>query len=101
MLRMPRGRVGGGKQALLNLGGLALMAILTVAPVHEARAYIDPNSAGPLFQFLFPLLIAITSALAACRRVISQAWRRATTAILGVVRGGGASADLKDRIDPS
>jgi hypothetical protein len=85
----------------VGLWGLALIVLMAVGPMDEAQAYVDPNSAGPLFQFLFPLLIAITSVLAACRRMIAQAWRRTKSTIWGVVRGGNSSSDLEDHIDPS
>jgi hypothetical protein len=69
--------------------------------MHEARAYVDPNAAGPLFQFLVPLFIAISSALVAFRRMLAQLWRRTTSAILSVVRGGrNSSSYIEDRIDP-
>jgi hypothetical protein len=97
---MPRGRAG-KKSVLLSIVGVALIALLAVGPIEEARAYVDPNSAGPLFQFLFPLFIAITSALAACRRMIAQLWRRATGTIRAAVRGESSSSDFEDRIDPS
>ncbi|HUN74737.1 MAG TPA: hypothetical protein VMU40_09505 [Steroidobacteraceae bacterium] len=64
--------------------GSALIAAVAVQP---AEAYIDPNSAGPLYQLLFPLLIAVGSAIAALRRYIARAWVRVTTVVVAVVRG--------------
>ena len=64
--------------------GSALIAAVAVQP---AQAYIDPNSAGPLYQLLFPLLIAIGSAIAALRRYIARAWVRVTSAVVAAVRG--------------
>jgi len=72
---------------------LALLA-LGVLQAPSAFAYIDPNSAGPLSQMLFPLLIAIASVLAAMRRIIRQSWLRvyrATAAILRHAIGRGES----------
>jgi hypothetical protein len=76
------------KMKLTGIVGLLLwITVLTVAPVRPAHAYIDPNSAGPLYQLLFPLLIAIGSALAMLRRTIARAWNRLTSAVLSAVRG--------------
>jgi hypothetical protein len=60
---------------------------LALAPWREAHAYIDPNSAGPLYQFLFPFLIAAASALAAARRYIARLWTRLVQAVVTAVRG--------------
>jgi hypothetical protein len=46
------------------------------AAMQPAQAYIDPNSAGPLYQLLFPLLVAITSGITAFRSAIARIWRR-------------------------
>ncbi len=73
------------------VGLLLLTTVLAVAPLRPAHAYIDPNSAGPLYQFLFPLLIAVGSAIAMLRRVIAQAWRRLASAVMSAVRGQRAS----------
>ncbi len=70
-----------------------LAAALAVAPMRAAYAYIDPNSAGPLYQFLFPLFIAVAGALAALRRIIRQAWGRAVRACSSVLRRGREGAD--------
>ena len=69
------------------VGLLLLTALLTALPVRQAHAYIDPNAAGPLYQLLFPLLIAIGSAIAMLRRAIARAWSRVTSAVVAVVRG--------------
>ncbi|HTW37332.1 MAG TPA: hypothetical protein VMD49_02040 [Steroidobacteraceae bacterium] len=60
---------------------------LALLPVRPAHAYIDPNSAGPLYQLLFPLLIAVGSVIAMLRRAIARAWNRVTGAVISVVRG--------------
>lgn len=69
------------------LGMLGLIAVLTCMPMKAAYAYIDPNSAGALYQFLFPLLVAIGSAFAFLRRTIVSAFTRLTHAVASVVRG--------------
>ncbi len=67
---------------------LALAALIACVPLKAAFAYVDPNSAGSLYQILFPLLIAIGSAFAALRRVIARAWSRLATVVVTAVRGG-------------
>ncbi len=69
------------------VGILLCTTLLAFAPLKAAHAYIDPNSAGPLYQFLFPLFIAIGSAIAVLRRVIARAWNRVTSAVISAVRG--------------
>jgi flagellar motor component MotA len=70
------------------LGMLAVVAVLTCMPMKAAYAYIDPNSAGALYQFLFPLLVAIGSAFAFLRRTIVSAFTRFAHALASVFRGG-------------
>ncbi len=72
------------------IGMVAVVALLACVPLRPAYAYIDPNSAGALYQFLFPLLIAIGSAFAFLRRVIIRACTRLASAVVSVVRGGRA-----------
>jgi hypothetical protein len=50
--------------------------------------YIDPNSAGALYQFLFPVLIAIGSAFAFLRRTIVRACTKVAHAVASVFRRG-------------
>lgn len=69
------------------IGMLTVIAVLTCMPMKAAYAYIDPNSAGALYQFLFPLLVAIGSAFAFLRRTILSAFARLTHAVASVVRG--------------
>ncbi|MBW4052922.1 MAG: hypothetical protein HIU85_15960 [Proteobacteria bacterium] len=69
------------------IGMFAVVAVLTCMPMKAAYAYIDPNSAGALYQFLFPLLIAIGSAFAFLRRTIASAFTRLTHAVASAVRG--------------
>ncbi|MGH8318196.1 MAG: hypothetical protein ACREUL_09495 [Steroidobacteraceae bacterium] len=72
------------------VGMVAVGAVLACMPLKAAYAYIDPNSAGALYQFLFPLLIAIGSAFAFLRRRIARACSRLASAMVSVVRGGRA-----------
>lgn len=71
----------------VSVAGMLLAAALALAPWREAHAYIDPNSAGPLYQFLFPFLIAAASALAALRRYIARLFSRLVQAVVTAVRG--------------
>ncbi|MGH8219663.1 MAG: hypothetical protein ACREUT_14030 [Steroidobacteraceae bacterium] len=66
---------------------VAVAVLLACAPLRSAFAYVDPNSAGWLYQLLFPLLIAIGSAFAVLRRVIAHAWSRLATVVVTAVRG--------------
>jgi hypothetical protein len=74
------------------VGVLLATVVLATAPLQPAHAYIDPNSAGPLYQLLFPLLIAIGSVIAMLRRVIARAWNRVTSALASVLRGQRADS---------
>jgi len=76
-------------------GTLVLIAVGAVVPLQSAYAYVDPNSAGQLFQFLFPALIAVTSFLAAFKRVIRQYWNRLTSAVIAVIRGERVPSDTE------
>ena len=67
---------------LLSPGVLVWAALVALLPWRAAHAYIDPNAAGPLYQLLFPLLVAFASGLAAFRRAIARAWQRLTVAVL-------------------
>lgn len=68
------------------IGMAAVVAVLTCIPLRPAYAYIDPNSAGALYQFLFPLLIAIGSAFAFLRRAIVRACTKVAHAMVAIVR---------------
>lgn len=72
---------------VLTPGGMGiLVAVLFLASVQPAHAYVDPNSVGPLYQFLFPLFIAIASALTALRRQLARLWARVVDTVAAVVR---------------
>jgi hypothetical protein len=81
------------KRSFLGIGTLALTVLVALVPIQAAQAYIDPNSAGPLYQLLFPLFIAIASTLTALRRYIGGLWSRLTSAVTSAVRGGRVSSD--------
>lgn len=68
------------------IGMMAFAILLACAPLQSAFAYIDPNSAGSLYQLLFPLLVAITGAFAAFRRVIARAFGRLKDVIAALRR---------------
>ena len=70
------------------IGMAAGVAVLACMPLKAAYAYIDPNSAGALYQFLFPLIIAIGSVFAFLRRTIVRACARLANAVVSVVKGG-------------
>jgi hypothetical protein len=53
-----------------------LVVVLAIAPNEDAHAYVDPNSVGPLYQFLFPAVVAVTSVIAGFRRALVRFWNR-------------------------
>jgi hypothetical protein len=69
------------------IGMAAVVAVLACLPLRSAYAYIDPNSAGALYQILFPLIIAIGSAFAFLRRTIVRACTKFAHAVAAIVRG--------------
>ena len=71
----------------VGVPALALLALAAALPWRSAHAYIDPNTAGPLYQFLFPLLVAAASALTALRRYIARLWNRLAGAVVTALRG--------------
>jgi len=77
-----------GCRRALTPGRIAvLLTLLLLAPLRSAHAYVDPNSVGPLYQFLFPLFIAIASAFAALRRQLARLWNRVVDTVVAAVRG--------------
>ncbi len=94
-MRVERSRVT--RRSYPGIGMLLLAAALAAVPLSSAYAYIDPNSAGPLYQLLFPLFIAVAGALAALRRILKQLWLRAVRACVGFFRHErGSSTDGED-----
>lgn len=79
---------------------VAVAVLLACAPLKSAFAYVDPNSAGWLYQLIFPLLIAIGTAFAALRRIIARAWSQLATAVVAAVRGErGERGERRERAD--
>jgi hypothetical protein len=76
---------------------IAVVALLTCVPLRPAYAYIDPNSAGALYQLLFPLLIAIGSVFAFLRRTIMRACTKVASAVVAIVRGDRGKAPQESR----
>jgi hypothetical protein len=70
------------------IGMAAVTAVLALVPLKPAYAYLDPNSAGALYQFLFPVLIAIGSAFAFLRRAILRGCAKVAHVVMAIVRGG-------------
>lgn len=79
------------------IGMAAVIAVLACLPLRSAYAYIDPNSAGALYQFLFPLIIAIGSAFAFLRRTIVRACSRLASAVVAIVRGDRGKGARENR----
>ena len=65
-----------------TLSALAFVFMVLLCPV-PARAYIDPNAGGMLFQLLAPLLAAIVGAWLFLRRwladLFKRGWKRLTS----------------------
>lgn len=74
------------RPSLIGASALLLAALVGLAPWRSAHAYVDPNSAGQLYQFLFPFLIAAASTLAALRRYIARWWSRLVNAVVMAIR---------------
>lgn len=79
------------------IGMVAVVAVLAFLPLRPAYAYIDPNSAGALYQFLFPLLVAIGSAFAFLRRTIVRACTKLAHVVIAIVRGNRAKGTQETR----
>lgn len=87
-----------GMKRTTLIGMVAVTAVLALVPLKPAYAYLDPNSAGALYQFLFPVLIAIGSAFAFLRRAIVRGCTKVAHAVVAIVRGGrGKGAQEKPR----
>jgi hypothetical protein len=52
------------------------LCALTAAPA--AFAYVDPNSAGVLYQFLFPVVVAVGLAWRWVKQMAKDVWSRIT-----------------------
>lgn len=82
-----------------GLRTIVVLALTAVVPMDVAYAYVDPNAAGPLFQFLFPALVAMVSFAAACKRALRQLWNRLTVIVSSVVRRDRAASDSESPAD--
>jgi hypothetical protein len=78
------------------IGMAAVTAVLASLPLKPAYAYLDPNSAGALYQFLFPVLIAVGSAFAFLRRTIVRTCTKVAHAVVTIVRGGRGKGGNRD-----
>jgi hypothetical protein len=74
------------KVAVRAIGTLLTAVCVSLASTRAAYAYIDPNTAGSLYQILFPVLVGIASAFAAMRRVIAEYWFRLTRGCTTMLR---------------
>lgn len=80
----------GGPRRQQTVRQVLLGALLLTASLKCAYAYIDPNSAGQFYQLLFPLFVAIASAISALRRGIRQFLGRIIRTCLTVLRRPGS-----------
>ncbi len=71
---------------------ILVTTVVATAPLRCAYAYVDPNSVGPLYQFLFPMIVAITSAIAGFRRTIARLWNRLVATRTTSVQSESASS---------
>jgi hypothetical protein len=55
--------------------GLALLAVAIALP-RDANAYVDPNSAGVLYQIFFPLFVMAILAWRWVKETAASLWRR-------------------------
>jgi hypothetical protein len=98
-MHMPCARTVRKKQ-FLRVETLVLTALAAVGPLQAAHAYVDPNSAGPLYQMLFPLFIAIVSTFAALRGIVRRLLSRLTKGFMAAVRGRCVSSETEKPLDP-
>jgi len=57
---------------------ILLVLLLAVFMAQDARAYIDPNSAGVLYQIFFPVIVAVTLAWRWIKEIAKQVWVKLT-----------------------
>jgi hypothetical protein len=57
------------------ISSIALMVAIIVLP-RDARAYVDPNSAGLIYQIFFPLLVAVALAWRWIKDSAARLWNR-------------------------
>ena len=56
----------------------ALALIECIGVPRDALAYVDPNSAGLLYQIFFPLILAVTLAWRWLREIATRVLKRLT-----------------------
>lgn len=56
----------------------AFLVLFAFCLAGEARAYIDPNSAGVLYQIFFPLIVAVTLAWRWIKETCKVLWLKLT-----------------------
>ncbi len=57
---------------------LMLLALPMLLVGHDAHAYIDPNSAGLLYQVFFPVIVAVTLAWRWVKDLCLRVWSKVT-----------------------
>jgi len=80
-----------------RLNQLLVVVLLAAVPLRAAYAYVDPATVGPLYQVLFPLLLAVTSTLAAFRRAIVRTCRRLAGTLMTMTSGARARKAESER----
>ena len=67
-------RISNARLAGVNI--LVLFAAISLP--RDALAYVDPNSAGVLYQILFPLVVAAAMAWRRIKETTTWFWKRIT-----------------------
>jgi hypothetical protein len=75
-MRIAKHNVAGSRRVTAYIDLTVLLLAAAIVPLRPAWAYVDPNSAGLLYQILFPVLVAIASMLTFLRRAVARLWRR-------------------------
>jgi hypothetical protein len=52
--------------------------LLAIFMVKDAHAYIDPNSAGLLYQIFFPVILAVSLTWRWIKEMFKQLWGKVT-----------------------
>jgi hypothetical protein len=62
----------------LPLTSVILIALGALTVASEARAYVDPNSAGLLYQIFFPIVVAVGLGWRWIKETARQLWSKIT-----------------------
>jgi hypothetical protein len=54
------------------------LAVSALLAARDAHAYVDPNSAGLLYQIFFPIVLALTLAWRWIKETCRQLWFKVT-----------------------